>query len=370
MSRYLTFINDVTFISGAHKYTYWYLKQQIQLWHEAYIISYHQAYSNTITYTQEMHEGGIHLISIYKNIRPTDTIHILCEDEQNVLIEIFSKIGLFDFIELSTWDSPLHLGIAEICRKNTKILTLTEHTYYLICYKRWLFDDDNKICEVSEIPDKCSSCSVYKGRERNLPNIRHQNTKNILEKYIDTIHTPSQSLQEDIQKSFPSIWHKVRKIDIEASVEVQTEVKKSDTFTYKFGFIWRLHKYKWIKEIDNVFAKIWSLNFKVLYAISTVDDSHNFTSVWNYTYEVLENISYDNVWRDFYSQVEYVIFPSIWKENYPLVCIECKKFNKKVIAHNVWGVPEIFENYPDALLYNSEEELFSIINTIVHNDEN
>ncbi len=260
-----------------------------------------------------------------------------------------------------------HISISPILsllsfKKIKRIMTLHDFIYY--CPRTWWINNKNNIC-TKWFSYKCYllNCKSNRNWINNivfnfLRALKINFHRIIIKRNIDTFICPSKKLQEYIIKSLNIAKEKVVYIPNFIKIDKEYYPNFWNIDENKFLFVWRLSKEKWINIAIEAFDILVNINWITdLYFEIIWDGPEKYslkklvTSLWlEKNIKFLWKIDNENLKINYISSL-WLIMPSIWLENNPLVALEWMKFWKPILASNIWGYPDLVEDWKNWYLF-------------------
>jgi glycosyltransferase involved in cell wall biosynthesis len=252
------------------------------------------------------------------------------------------------------------VGGPKILEYGRGIKLYTMHEYWLICPTHVLFRFNRMACT----QPRCFLCSlVYK---RPPQWWRYSSLLEAAVKHVDTFIAPSHFSKE---------IHHQRGLDIpivhlpnfvplaEAAAPMPEQPVGGIPEEPYFLFVGRLEKLKGLHTLIPVFRRY--PKAKLLIA-----GTGGYESQLKQLAEDSDNIRFLNYvsgWQlqALYQRAAAVIVPSICFEIFPLVIIEAFRQQTPVIVRNLGGLPEIVEESEGGFIYDTEEELVSVMDQLL-----
>lgn len=180
----------------------------------------------------------------------------------------------------------------------------------------------------------------------------------ILKRYVDCFLSPSRKLQEYMIKSLQLPKEKIIYLPNFIEIEKHHTLNFDDINDKKFLFVGRLSKEKWIdiaiKAFDILINKIWiqDIYLEIAWEWPERNNLENLIKWFSLEKHIklLWKIENKNL-KEYYESSIWLIMPSTWLENYWIVNIEAMKYGTPIIWSNVWGIPEIIEDWKNGFLF-------------------
>lgn len=288
-------------------------------------------------------------------------------------------------------------------KKNVRII-YTSHDYFGLCIKVNFINQDNVICQGAN-PQSCALCNYHSPSRpylrlrnsklllnlKNIPltkylkkyrfeNQRTRDKINISEKEIfeygllidfykeifasvDYFHFNSQLTQEMYSHCINIENSKVIPIS-HSGIEDNRVLKKFDTSNIRLTFIGNLSSYKGFPLLKEILRSLndksisnWTLNVWGS-AIGQDIDCNQISYRGTYSQNQLKEV---------FNETDLLIVPSLWKETFSLITMEALSYGVPVLLSSNVGAKHFVKEYKPDFIYNSQEELYSILKKILSN---
>ena len=284
---------------------------------------------------------------------------LLIEHKPDIIhLHVFSGISL-----LSILNAASSLDIK-------KILTLHDHS--LLCIKGLCYNKDNK-CELTTLAQcDCQECLEHAFKSNNSLNSYNQRRKIWIESIInqcDKIICPSNYQKKQMTTLFGKdakiiyLYYGIR------LPKFKQEQKKMNMPV--FGYLGTTSWIKGIRLIEEAIEKLKDYNFRILMGFSKLSHQDNafFKKIdKNNKIIIKQDISRNALYHQFFSQIDYLIIPSIWNETGPMTLLESFYYKVPVIISNNESMVEKIRENKSSIVFNSIDELVSIMKQIINGD--
>jgi len=245
-----------------------------------------------------------------------------------------------------------------------KKIIMTVHDFHYYCPKTWWILRNWKECKIW-FNSLCwlKNCNTQKKWLNNIPYhflkwLKVWLHRLIIKKYVDTFICPSKKLQELMGKSLKIPKEKVIYLPNFIEIDKNYYPNFENINDNKFIYVWRISKEKWINIAIKAFdilvnkERLKDIYFEIIWGwpekenleslVKELNLENNIKFLWRVDNYKLKTNYENSIW---------LIMPSVCLENNPLVAIEWMKFWKPILASNVWGYPDLVENWKNGYLF-------------------
>ncbi len=254
------------------------------------------------------------------------------------------------------------IGGPKILEYGSGIKLYTMHEYWLLCPTHVLFRFNRAPCT----KPFCFTCSLI--HKRPLQWWRYSSLLETAVTHVDTFIAPSRFLRDiHYQRGFhiPIRYLPNFVPSREGRSTSSTSPVREPSAKPYFLFVGRLEKLKGLQTLIPVFCRYNKARLLIAGTGSyepqlrqSAKESENIQFLGHLSSEQLQTL---------YQQAIAVIAPSICLEIFPLVILETFREHTPVIVRNLGGMPEIIADSGAGYIYNTNEELVTVMDHLVTN---
>jgi glycosyltransferase involved in cell wall biosynthesis len=261
----------------------------------------------------------------------------------------FNNISMF---------GPGILALTPDGQRPIKLYTASE--YWLVCERHILWKFDQRACE----SEQCLQCAIRAGRPPQL--WRHTDLMDRMAAKVDRFLAPSRAVARiHAERGFRPTMD-LMPLFTEVPSETELRALPRPFERPYFLFVGRLETLKGVDILLAAWERVSEADLVIAGDGSELARLKQ-RAAGNPPIHFLGYVAQSGL-AALYFHARACVVPSLFEEPFGLIAIEAFAHRTPVIAHNVGGLREIVEESEGGRLYQSEDELMSAIDELLHSD--